>query len=82
MPYVLGNVAGLALVLAVGVGGARWLSTGQPPRVLRPLVGRAQTWLDDRRPVPKPLPPVSGSAARRSASTWSREAASARTASG
>lgn len=58
MPYVLGNVAGLALVLAVGVGGARWLSTGQPPRVLRPLVGRAQTWLDDRRPVPEPLPPV------------------------
>ena len=58
MPYVLGNVAGLALVIAVGVGGARWLNTGQPPRVVRPVVGRAQAWLDARRPPVEPLPPI------------------------
>ena len=58
MPYVLGNVAGLAAVVAGLVGGVRWLSSGQPPRLLRPVVGRAQAWLDARRPVPEPIPPV------------------------
>ena|SRR6476661_4353769 len=58
MPYVLGNVAGLALVVAALVGGARWLGSGQPPRYLRPVVDRAQAWLDARRPVPEPIPPV------------------------
>jgi hypothetical protein len=58
MPYVLGNVAGLALVVAGLVGGARWLGSGQPPRYLRPVVSRAEAWLDARRPVPEPIPPV------------------------
>ena len=58
MPYVVGNVAGLALVVAAIVGGVRWLTTGQPPRLLRPAVDRAGTWLDARRPPPEPLPPI------------------------
>jgi hypothetical protein len=58
MPYVLGNVAGLALVIAAGVSGLRWWNTGEPPRVLRPAVDRAQAWLDGRRPAPEPIPPV------------------------
>jgi hypothetical protein len=58
MPYVLGNVAGLALVVAGLVGGVRWLSSGEPPRYLRPAVDRAEAWLDARRPAPEPIPPV------------------------
>ena len=58
MPYVLGNVAGLALVVASLVGGVRWLTTGTPPRLLRPATGRVQGWLASRRPVPEPVPPV------------------------
>ena len=58
MPYVLGNVAGLALVIAAGVSGLRWWNTGEAPRVLRPAVDRAQAWLDGRRPAPEPIPPV------------------------
>ena len=58
MPYVLGNVAGLALVIAAGVSGLRWWNTGEAPRVLRPAVDRAQAWLDGRRPAPEPIPPI------------------------
>ena len=58
MLYVLGNVAGLALFIATLVSACRWLNTGRPPRLLRPVVRRAQSWLDERRPVPEPLPPV------------------------
>jgi len=58
MPYVLGNVAGLALVVGSLVGGLRWLTTGQPPRVVQPVVDRVQARLDSRRPVPQPIPPV------------------------
>jgi hypothetical protein len=58
MPYVVGNVAGLALVVTAIVGGVRWLTTGQPPRLLRPPVDRATAWLDARRPPPPPMPPI------------------------
>ena len=58
MPYVLGNVAGLALVMGTLVSGVRWLTSGQPPRLLRPTVARAQTWRASRRPVPEPIPPI------------------------
>jgi len=58
MPYVLGNVAGLALVVAGLVSGVRWLTTGTPPRALRPATGRVESWLASRRPVPEPVPPV------------------------
>lgn len=58
MPYVVGNVAGLALVVAAIVGGVRWLTTGQPPRLLRPAVDRAGAWLDARRPPATPIPPI------------------------
>jgi len=58
MPYALGNLAGLALVITAAISGCRWLNTGQPPRLLRPGVRRAQRWLDERRPPPEPLPPV------------------------
>ena len=58
MPNVLGNVAGLAVVLAAMVSGVRWMNTGQPPRLLQPAVDRAAAWRDSRRPHPVPLPPV------------------------
>lgn len=58
MPYVLGNVAGLTLVVGAVLGGTRWLTTGRPPRLLGPLVDRVQARVDARRPVPEPLPPV------------------------
>jgi hypothetical protein len=58
MPYVLGNVAGIALVMTAAVSGCRWLNTGRPPRLLRPGIQRAQTWLEQRRPEPEPLPPI------------------------
>lgn len=58
MPYVLGNVAGLALVIAAIVSGTRWLTSGQPPRLLRPAVDRVVARLDARRPLPEPIPPI------------------------
>jgi hypothetical protein len=58
MPYVLGNVAGLALVMGALASGVRWLTSGQPPRLLRPTVTRVQAWRDSRRPVPEPIPPI------------------------
>ena len=58
MPYVLGNVAGLALVVGGLVSAVRWLTTGRPPKLLRPAVGRVERWLASRRPVPEPIPPV------------------------
>jgi hypothetical protein len=58
MPYVLGNVAGLALVIAAIVGGTRWLTSGQPPRLLRPAVDRVVARLDARRPPREPIPPI------------------------
>ena len=58
MPYVVGNVAGLALVVTAIVGGVRWLTTGRPPRLLRPPVDRATAWLDARRPSSPPMPPI------------------------
>ena len=58
MPYVLGNVAGLVLVIGSLASGVRWATTGQPPRLLRPAVRRLQTRRDLRRPVPEPIPPI------------------------
>jgi hypothetical protein len=58
MPSVLGNVAGLALVMGTLVSGVRWLTTGQPPRLLEPTVARAQSWRASRRPAVEPIPPV------------------------
>jgi hypothetical protein len=58
MPYVVGNVAGLALVFTGVIAGARWFNTGRPPRILRPAVDRAVARLDARRPRHEPLPPV------------------------
>src|SRR6476661_11289953 len=58
MPYFLGNVAGLALVMCVLVSGVRWLTTGQPPRLLASAVARAQVLRASRRPAVEPIPPV------------------------
>jgi hypothetical protein len=58
MPFVLTNVAGLVLVTGALVSGVRWLTTGQPPRLLRPTVVRAQAWRASRRPAVEPIPPV------------------------
>src|SRR5690349_24806738 len=58
MPNVLGNVAGLVLVMGTLVGGVRWLTSGRPPRVLQPTVARYQARRDLRRPVPEPIPPI------------------------
>ena len=58
MPYVLANVAGLALVTGALVSGVRWLTTGRPPRLLRPTVLRVETWRTSRRPAVEPIPPV------------------------
>ena len=58
MPNVLGNVAGLVLVMGTLVSGVRWLTTGRPPRVVQPAVTRLQAWRDLRRPVPEPIPPI------------------------
>jgi hypothetical protein len=58
MLYVLGNVAGIALVIATLISVCRWLNTGRPPRLLRPAVDRVIRWQDARRPPPEPLPPV------------------------
>jgi hypothetical protein len=58
MPYVLGNVAGLVLVIGSLVTGVRWATTGQPPRLVRPLVRRLQARRDRRRPLPEPIPPI------------------------
>src|SRR5690242_13118623 len=58
MLYVLGNVAGIALVIASLISVCRWLNTGRPPRILRPAVDRLERWLDARRPPPEPIPPV------------------------
>ena len=58
MPNVLGNVAGLAVVVAAMVSGVRWMNTGQPPRILQPAVDRRRGVVRLRRPRPVPLPPV------------------------
>ncbi|HET8767363.1 hypothetical protein RKE38_13250 [Phycicoccus sp. M110.8] len=58
MRSVVGNVAGLALVFASLAAGMRWLSTGRPPRVLRPVVDRAEAFVAARRPRREPIPPV------------------------
>ena len=58
MPYVLGNVAGLVLVIGTLVSGVRWATTGQPPRFAQPAVTRFQAWRDRRRPAPEPIPPI------------------------
>src|SRR5690348_257444 len=58
MRSVVGNVAGLALVFASLAVGVRWLTTGRPPRVLRPVVDRAEAFVAARRPRPEPIPPV------------------------
>jgi hypothetical protein len=58
MPYVVANVAGLALVIGSLVSALRWVTTGQPPRLLQPAVDRAEAWRAARRPGPEPIPPV------------------------
>ncbi|SDO67660.1 hypothetical protein SAMN04489867_0299 [Pedococcus dokdonensis] len=58
MPNVAGNVAGLVLVIGTLVSGVRWLTTGRPPRILRPAIRRLQARRDLRRPVPEPIPPI------------------------
>jgi hypothetical protein len=58
MPIVLGNVAGLVLVMGTLVSGVRWLTTGRPPRFAQPAVTRFQARRDLRRPVPEPIPPI------------------------
>jgi hypothetical protein len=58
MPNVLGNVAGLVLVMGSLVSGVRWLTSGQPPRVLQPAVASFQTRRAARRPAPEPIPPI------------------------
>ena len=58
MPNVLGNVAGLVLVMGTLVSGVRWLTTGRPPRFMQPAVARYEARRDLRRPVPEPIPPI------------------------
>jgi hypothetical protein len=58
MPNVLGNVAGLVLVMGTLVSGVRWLTTGRPPRFVQPAVTRLEARRDLRRPVPEPIPPI------------------------
>ena len=58
MPYVLANMVGLALVVGSLASVLRWLTTGQPPRVLQPALDRARLWRAARRPAPEPMPPV------------------------
>ena len=58
MPNVLGNVAGLVLVMGTLVSGVRWLTTGQQPRLVQPAITRYQARRDLRRPVPEPIPPI------------------------
>ena len=58
MPYVVANLVGLALVLCSFAGILRWLTTGLPPRFLRPAIDRARRWRAARRPPKEPIPPV------------------------
>jgi hypothetical protein len=58
MPNVLGNVAGLVLVMGTLVSGVRWLTTGQPPPFVRPAVTRFQARRELLRPAPEPIPPI------------------------
>jgi hypothetical protein len=58
MLYVLGNVAGIALLMAGLALGVRWVARGRPPRVVRPVVRRVEAWRDSRRPPPEPIPPI------------------------
>jgi hypothetical protein len=58
MRNLVGNVAGLAAVVAVGVCVLRWVSTGAPPRTIQPLFDRLDAFRARRRPQPEPLPPI------------------------
>jgi len=58
MLFLLGNVAGLAIVVATGIAVLRWVNTGRAPRILRPLLRRLEMAVARRRPQPEPLPPV------------------------
>jgi hypothetical protein len=58
MPYVVLNLVALAVVVGALAGAVRWLTGGGPPRVVRPLVRRAEAIRAAHRPVPEPIPPV------------------------
>ncbi|KQZ88985.1 hypothetical protein ASD62_06355 [Phycicoccus sp. Root563] len=58
MRNLLGNAAGLAVFVAVCCTALRWLASGIPPRLLRPLLERWEARRARRRVKPEPLPPV------------------------
>ncbi len=58
MASILGNVAGVVILVAAALVAFRWLNTGRPPKPLRPLVAWFEARAERRRPVPEPLPPV------------------------
>jgi hypothetical protein len=55
---VLGNVVGVVILLGAALVAFRWLNTGRPPRLLRPLVDWFVARAARRRPAHEPLPPV------------------------
>lgn len=58
MVKLLGNAAGLAIVIAICCLALRWISSGQPPRTIQPLLDRLDARRARRRPTPEPLPPI------------------------
>ncbi|MEP6855518.1 MAG: hypothetical protein ABJA33_08625 [Pedococcus sp.] len=58
MLNLLGNAAGLAVVIAAACIVLRWVATGAPPRTIQPMFDRADAWRARRRPPPEPLPPI------------------------
>jgi hypothetical protein len=55
---VLGNVVGLVILVGSALVALRWLNTGRPPRLFRPVVNWFAVRAARRRPVHEPLPPV------------------------
>ncbi|MGA8979489.1 MAG: hypothetical protein WB473_10300 [Pedococcus sp.] len=58
MVDLLGNVAGLTLVVAVAAVIVRWVAKGSRPRPVRALCDGVDAWWARRHPQPEPLPPI------------------------
>lgn len=58
MVDLLGNVAGLTLVVAVAAVIVRWVAKGSRPRPVRALSDGVDAWWARRHPQPEPLPPI------------------------